>query len=474
MKLIGRKKQLEFLKSIQEIKESGIIIIYGRRRTGKTTLIEEHFKERRLIKIEGQEGGSQKEQLQQAIIQLAAQLPKYPVTSWRPKTFTDLFRLIAPIIKSGTWTLYLEEYQWLSSYRTKLTAELKIIWDNLYRHNNQLLLILCGSAPSFMISKVLHSKSLYNRSQHELHLKPLTFKDSWELLGNKFSLFEAFNTFLLVGGIPEYLKRFKTDSSLYLSFTKQAFFENGFFVNEYERILISSLAKNKKYNSIIKLLAKNSFCDRKDLIKHLGNEGGTITELLEDLTLSGFIRSYVPIDKKHTSKLIRYTLADPFLRTYFKFIYPNLKLIKQGYYEENQKNIPSVNELQSHLGYAFEEFCQLNITKIAKVLGFSAVRYKAGGYFSRKVEEKYKKFQVDLVFQREDNVHTVCEIKYNRDKVGLEVISDFERRLSIYKEEFRTVRIQTVLICPYGANSELIKKGTFDVVLDVKSLLEEY
>jgi len=469
--IIGREREREFLTKIANSKESSIIIVHGKRRVGKTTLIEEVYKNRNILKIEGTENGNLETQLKNALLQLSPQLPGQPVSFWKPKSFLELFYLLAPVLKTGVWTFFLEEYQWLSRYQSSLTAEIKIAWDNLFRKNQNLLLVICGSSPSFIIRKVLESKALHNRSQYELHVKPMPFHDAAKLLPKNTTFKDAFDAYLLVGGIPEYLKRLGKESSCYLSFVRESYLDTGFFVNEYRRILISSLAENPKYAAILSYLGSRNFADRSDLVKSVTTgEGGTVTNILEDLSLCGFIRQYTPIDKRQNSKLIRYTLCDPFLRTYFKQIEPRKREIALGLYNKAPERVVSYAELQSQLGYAFQEYCLQRAPEIAQILQFAGVRYRVGSYFSRKINKEHPGYQMDLVFERDDKVHTLCEIKYAHKGVGTEVIEQFDRAVTLYKKEFPKVGIQNVLISAWGVTNQLKDEHYFDRIIEVQEL----
>ena len=469
---VGRFEELEKLQRIGNLNQSAIVIVYGRRRVGKTALLERAFADRNLLKIEGLEQGGLQTQLRSAVQQLAAQLPGQPITSWNPKNWTDLLRLIGDVVKEGRWTLYLEEYQWLSSYRSQLTAELKLAWDNWLRANPQLVMILCGSSPSFMINKVIRSKSLHNRSQHELHVKPLPFEDARKLLPSKVSLREAFDAYLLVGGVPEYLKRLGSQSSCFLSFAHEAFSTDGFFVNEFDRMLVSSLAGNPKFAAIIRRLAKVNFSDRSELAKALKiSPGGELSRLLDELVSCGLVRGYTPLDKPANSLLQRFSLADPFLRTYFRHIVPRLSQIREGAYNKAPASAVSFSELSAHLGNAFEQLCVTHTAAIAAQLGFAAVDYRAGAYFSRVAAKELKGYQLDLVFQRADHVHTICEIKYTIEPVESSVITPLERAVKIYSEKFNE-RLDRVLISAAGASPALVDRHYFDRVLTLEQLAE--
>jgi AAA+ ATPase superfamily predicted ATPase len=468
---IGRKAELQFLEERSKDNQAQIIIVYGRRRVGKTTLITKAYHDRNLIKIEGLEGASTRQQIYSAVQQLAPYFPGQPITSWRPQTWGDFFRLLAPLIQKGRWTLFFEEYQWLSSYKTLLTAELKLAWDNLFSQNKELLIVLCGSAPSFMVTKVLRSKALHNRAQHELHVRPFPFLDAQKLLRKSSTTREAFDGYLLVGGVPEYLKRLARLSSVVSSFMAEGLRANGFFTDEFERIVVSSLADNSFYKKVLKFLSKKRFATRTEIAVALkAKAGGTLSSLLHDLEASGFILGYSPIDKPNNSLLQRYRISDPFLNTYFRFIEPKLKEIRSGDFDEKHGSLLLREQLQSHLGFAFEQYCREHTATIANILGFGAIAYSAGAYFSRVVERESPGYQLDLVFQRADHVHTVCEIKYSQAPVGIEVINSFSRSIEIYRAH-NPVSIHRVLISASGADSALMNAHFFDDVIDLNRLL---
>ena len=139
-------------------------MVYGRRRVGKTELIEHTLQDRNLIKLEGVENGNKQAQMVRVLYQLSKIFNDKLITHLHFDTWLELFDFIAGKISVGEWTLYLEEVQWLADYQDELISDLKYVWDNTLRRNPELLLVLCGSSPSFMQNQVIHSKALYNRS----------------------------------------------------------------------------------------------------------------------------------------------------------------------------------------------------------------------------------------------------------------------------------------------------------------------
>lgn len=469
---IGRVQELNKLHNIASSKEASIIIMYGRRRVGKTELLEQAFRKRNILKFEGIEGLTEKKQFIQVMSQLAMYtgnplLAKTVIDSWR-----EFFQLLADLTATGTWTIYLEELQWLANYKSTLIAELKYVWDNFFRHNSQLIIILCGSAPSFILDHVIHSKALYNRSQYEFHLKEFTLPEAKQFL-KKRSNTEIMDAYLTVGGMPEYLKWVDTASSVFLSLCTNSFSAQSPFSREYEKIFTSSLASNKHYKSIIELLSKQRFATRKELASHLGiASGGSLSMLLTDLEQSGFITSYYPFNLRENSILLRYAIADNYLQFYFKFIKPLQKNIASGAYDKQPHLALKTDSYVKWLGFAFERFCRKYHYVIAKRLGFSGVLYNAGAFFSKATEREQAGYQIDLLFDRADHVYTICEIKYLHSKVGSSVINEFEKKLALFPNPGNKT-IHKVLICNEGADDAVLKRSYFDEIITSDDLFDE-
>lgn len=461
---IGRTFELNSLRKIGNAGEASIIVMYGRRRVGKTELLEQAFRDRNLLKFEGIEGLNEKEQFANVMNQLAKYLDDSLISKVVIETWSEFFQLLAKYLQEGTWTLYLEELQWLADYKSRLVSELKYVWDNYFRHNPNLIIVLCGSAPSFMLEQVVHSKALYNRSQYEMHLKEFTLQQT-KAFFKKRSHKEILDAYLTVGGIPEYLKWVNKDSSVFLGLCKNSFMENSFFLHEYEKIFTSSLAKNKNYRKIIEILSKKRFSTRQELSKMLKLEsGGSLSSILLDLEKSGFILKYHPFNLSSNTTLVRYAISDAYLHYYYKFIKPIQENIENGAYNENPITAIKVDNYAKWLGFAFERFVRKNHTIVAKMLGFSGVQYKSGVYFSRSTDKDIPGYQIDLIFDRADNIYTICEIKYLQGKVSIKVIQEFEQKLSLFPRRSNKT-IQKVLICNEGVEISLFNRHYFDRVI---------
>jgi AAA+ ATPase superfamily predicted ATPase len=415
---VGRELELWALRERFGALSPSISVVYGRRRIGKSSLIEEASRGFRFYSFEGLENSSSREQREV----FAKQLASYGVAVPKdyPRDWFSLLKLLKDLVRESEETVILfDEFQWLANYRNELVSNLKLVWDQYLRKISGLKLVLCGSVASFMVRKVLRSKALYGRVDLSIHLKPFSLIEAKQMFPNR-STDELILAYLFVGGVPKYLSLLRDRDSILRSLQFHCSREMDYFPAEYDKIFVSHFGDNQIYSRIVRFLAHRlNGASRLEIIEEFGlaNSGQT-TELLADLEYSGFIRAVVPFDKNLNSNQKRFYLADYYLRFYLTFIEP---LIKRGELD----SVDFINQvfhspkMTSWLGYSFESMCLDHAQEFAKILGFSAVRYRYGPYFqAAKREGSRLASQLDLVFDRQDRVCTVCEIKY-QDRVDL-------------------------------------------------------
>jgi len=468
---IGRAYERSLLTQIASKIKSAIIAVYGRRRVGKTELLEQSYRSRNLLKFEGLEGKNQQAQREHVLYELAKYTQDPMLGKLKLTTWIDVFELIARHVKTGVWTVYFEEVQWLANYSGEFASELKYVWDNSFRYNPNLLLILCGSSPSFMIHEVIRSKALYNRSMYEIPLREFTLIESTGFFP-KHAQKEIMDAYLVLGGIPEYLQKVNNESSIFLGICSQAFVPGGFLLTEHIKIFVSSFASNNFYQLIIEFLSKRRFATRNEITTYLkAKSGGTLTDVLNDLELCGFIEKYIPYNSRQETTLIRYCIRDAYLNFYFSFIKPIQKFIENGDYLKQPSSAIKHESFRRWLGYAFERFCRRNHQLIANILRFSAVKYRCGVFFNRATSATNPGYQIDLIFDRDDHVITICEVKYTQTKVSGQVISDFEKKINLMPNRHKKT-IHKVLITNNGASKSLINEGYFDNIITLEDIFE--
>lgn len=467
---IGRKEELKELGKVIENPGGRIAVIYGRRRIGKSCLIEQACSGSRVFRFEGLENEGMNAQLKSFVMQLSAQTGEShdPVASWQDAFFL-LHRVMGP--KKGV--IVLDEFQWMANYRSKLVSELKMVWDGYLSKRPGATLILCGSIASFMINKVIKSGALYGRVDYELGLRAFQLEETAELLGRRRGLSEILDAQSVSGGVPKYVELLAQEPSVRLGMERHAFSPNGYLVTDYDRIFVSHFGKNPDFEKIVRALAASPYgLFREVLAKKAGVDlGGGLTHHLEDLEAAGFIRSFRPLDKPANSRLLKYILSDAYIGFYFAFIRPKLKQIQQRRAKPLFASATQSQAYRSWRGRAFEAICIDHSHRIAQRLGFSGIDYEAGPWF-RAPRNRLPGVQIDLVFDRADDVITLCEMKRQVATVGKGVIEEVERKAAVLEMEYPRKTIQRVLIADAPISTEVETASYFYQILGPRDLMD--
>ncbi|MFH1727431.1 MAG: ATP-binding protein [Pseudomonadota bacterium] len=461
MKFFGRNNELKILKEATELLKSNITIIYGRRRIGKSLLINKAVEKCSYLMFEGLENQSKEKQISNFISQLNFQLSDEQIT--RVKNWSDAFKLLIPIVKKKKYVIIFDEFQWMANYRSEIVSELKMVWDQYLKDAGDISLILCGSIASFMLDKVFKSNALYGRCDRIIHLDQFSLGEAQQMFNSRTNA-DVLEACLCVGGVPKYLELLSTHFSNYIALEKLAFSKDSYFVDEYNRIFISHFGSNEDYERIIRVLSNYPYgLIRGKIAEKLKiKAGGTLTKFLDNLESAGFIQSVISIDKNHKSKLKKYYLFDSYLRFYFAFIEENLIKIKSR--KENiLVNIWNSQKWYSWLGRSFEYLVTYHAHLISKILGFSGIDYSVGPYFDSKIINK-KGVQIDLLFDRADRIFTLCEMKYTTKPIGKEIIQEVDQKAEVIENKFKR-SVQRVLITNANISEALQKSHYFSRII---------
>ena len=468
-KFWGRQKEIKLLQEWSR-EESIFSVVYGRRRVGKTRLIDEAFLAEKVLKIEGLEGQSTRKQKSIFIDSIVEyyKLNIDPSTIDHAQPWRVLFKWLSSLMGSEKMVVFLDELQWLACGQTSLVSDLKYAWDNYLKKDNCIQLVICGSISSFMVKKVLKSKALYGRIHKEINLRPLLLTEINEVFKPERSGAEITLLYMALGGIPQYLEMINKNQSVMLNLTRLCFTRNGFLVNEFTRLFASHFGTNTHYKNIIEYLARNPWASRDVLEKACGMEsGGRITEVLENLEDAGFIERYFPVDKTSAVRGARYRIFDPYLQFFFRFIQPNLRLIQRGDDEQNRQNFLPENKFNPWKGLAFEALCLNHHQLLAKHLGFSAVQYQVGSWYGGKFDSKT---QIDMMYIRADRVIVICEMKYQSAPIGKKIIEEVEEKVRRYPNK-KGFTIERVLVTLSNPTQDLLDEEYFTRIVTVEELM---
>ena len=452
MNLLGRQKEQEVLEDCLNSDQSEFVVVYGRRRVGKTYLIKEFFNNEVSFYATGVAETNTKEQLDyfhDSLLEYGSK-EKRPPQNWR-EAFSRVKEILSqqnvkrdPL--TGKRIVFLDELPWMYTTKSGFKAALEHFWNSWGSSQKDILFIVCGSATSWIIHNVLGNQGgLYNRITRQIHLRPFSLSECETYLASKGLMMnkkDVSDCYMVFGGVPYYLNLMNRRYSLVQNIDFLLFRQNGQLYYEYDRLFHSLFRNPKKHMQIIFALSKKqSGRTRAELIKDTGiADGGLFSKALEELEQCGFIREYKNYAKSKREQY--YQLIDPFVLFYLSFLQEKKHVSWVNYYGS-----PGY---YSWRGNAYEILCLNHISQIKSALGISGVESME---YSWRSTGPGKGAQIDLLIDRSDNVINVCEMKYSSEPFVID--SGYEgvltHKLEAFRCETKTKKtLHLTMICASG------------------------
>jgi len=449
--LIGRDKEQQILLSLLESDKSEFVAVYGRRRVGKTFLIRETFNYKFSFQHTGIQNATMKEQLEEfknSMIIAGARGIK------APKNWSQAFFMLGQYLSSlpeGKKILFIDELPWLDTPCSKFVSALDHFWNGWATTRKDIILIVCGSATSWIISKiVMNYGGLHNRLTRQINIEPFTLHEC-ELYAEKRNLglsrYNILEIYMILGGIPFYWDFLRKDLSWAQNIDSMFFQKSGEMRREFDALYASLFRQPQAYINVVSALGtKKAGMTRSEIINELGEDnGGTLTKILKELEECDFIHSFNTIGKK--KKQTVYQLIDNFTLFYFKF------MIGQPYGKDYWLQMMQKSAYNAWSGLAFERICMQHINQIKKALGISGIISNVYAWEYRAKNENEVGAQIDMLIDRDDNVINLCEIKFSQDEYEItsSYDGDLRRKISVFQSKSGTKKgVSLVMITLYG------------------------
>ena len=470
----GREKELQLIHDAIDSKRPELGIVYGRRRVGKSQLLAHAGNPRNTLYFEGLQQASQKEQLDHFTSQLAeqAKTPKAVASNWR-----EAFEALTHYIARRKCYVVFDEFPWMAAGRTELVALVKYFWDNHWKKNDRLTMVLCGSIAQFMTRHIVHSQALHNRKTFEFKLDSMPASDARSFFGDYRSDFEIARFLMVFGGIPKYLEQINPKRTLAENLDRLCFRKNAFFVNEFDTIFKEQFKVARTYSQIVRALAKGSM-SREELAKKLKmKSGGGLSDYLETLEQADFVRVNSPVMLGgRGGKTRRVTLFDEWLRFYFQFVEPNLASIKLNSKRGLFDKLGS-RSFDTYCGLAFEQLCLKNLPSILKYMDIDPADvvnvgpfFRQGSRSATKSKSKTAGLQIDILIHRRGDVLTLIECKFRTQPLGVSVISEVERKIKLLKVP-RKFTVERILLSAGELTRDLEQTSFFHRVIGLEALM---
>ena len=467
-RLVEKKEMLDLLSSPR----AEMLAIYGRRRVGKTYLIKNVYKDSLVFEFTGTQHASQQNQLFKFREKINSHFGESG--NFRTlKTWYDAFQGLKEGLeknKAKKQVIFFDELPWICGSRSTFLDEMSYWWNDWAAYQN-IVVVLCGSAASWMVNRVINNKGgLHNRVTKRINLHPFTLAESklyLESLEVYWDYYQVIQFYMAVGGIPAYLQEAKKNETVTQTIDRIFFTKDGFMRSEYNNLYAALFSNHHNHIEIIKTLAgKWSGMTRQELIsKSKFKDGGGLTKVLHELEAASFIIT-TPSYKKHIKDVV-YRLTDEYSLFYLKFI--------------DNKTIPGKNEWIKQLGsdkypiwagYAFENICIKHAESIKMALGISGI-YSESSCFIFKGDDENEGFQIDLVINRADHAMNLCEMKFYSD--DFRMTDEYARKLRKRREQFRQLTktkkmLFNTIVTTFGIKHSPSSIGQIDQIITMDSL----
>ena len=456
--MIGREAEKEDFNRFLESEKSEFVVVFGRRRVGKTYLIREIFDNRFTFYHTGMANTEMDIQLQNfnSSLHKYGKIP-YPIVSTWLKAFEQLIHLLSNKKQmvgersrtKGKKVVFIDEMPWMDTQRSGFVQALEFFWNSWASAQKDILLIVCGSASSWIMNKLIRNHGgLHNRVTQRIYLRPFNLGECEEyfqknnIVLNRHQMVECY---MIFGGIPYYLSLMKKQFSLAQNVDNMCFAENGMLRDEFENLYASLFRNHENHVKIVEALSKKAKgMTREEMIEEtqLPNGGG-LTKTLVELELCGFIRKYKAFGKKKRESLFQ--LTDFFTLFYFNFMNDN-KFNDEHYWTNFIENARH----RAWSGYAFEQVCLAHLPQIKRKLGISGVLTNTASWRS---SETGNGAQIDLLIERNDKLINLCEMKYVQEQFVIDKKQDenLRNKRAAFKRETKTNKtVHLTMITTYG------------------------
>ena len=472
---VGRKEEKAILQEALASNEAEMVAVIGRRRVGKTFLIEHEYKDRLVFHITGLQDAPLQEQLENFTFNLQ-NFSKSKLLLQTPKSWLKAFMQLINYLETLDWkkkkVVFLDELSWMATRRSGFLRALGFFW-NSWAVNKNIVIVICGSAASWMIQKVInHRGGLHNRITKRIFLKPFTLAETKDYLLSKkinFNPYQIAQIYMVMGGIPHYLKEVKGYKSAVQNIDDICFSDSGLLKEEFSRLYVSLFENAENHVAVIRALAatRQGLTRSKIITNAKLSEGGSSTKTLEELTQSGFITLYYPFGKK--KKDLLYRLTDEYSLFYLKFM-EKKKHDGRGTW----KHLSQTQMYKTWSGYAYENLCLKHLSQIKKALGISGI-YSTSSSFLKRGTTENKGTQIDLVLDRSDHTINLFEIKFSSKEFVLtkSYAKSLQEKTWIFEEATKTRKqLFLTLITTFGIKHNEHSLGLIQQVLTLDDLFE--
>lgn len=431
-KIVGREDEIKLLNKYAESGRAEFVAIYGRRRVGKTFLVNQVFKDRLTFSMTGVMEGDKNAQIH--AFTDALDIYGQPVAK-QPKDWFDAFQMLRHFLakkmkKSKPCIVFIDELPCFETRKSDFVSALGYFWNSWASLQNNMLLIVCGSATSWMMKNIIDNHGgLHDRITHEMHLREFNLHETEEYLcefGFPWDRIMIMQAYMTIGGIPYYLSLLDPSESLAQNIDRLFFKADGEMRREFHRLYKTLFASPEPYIAIVEaLFSKKKGMTRDEIAKSIGtNANGRLTKMLQSLVDCDIVRFYNVKNKTVSTRNGLYQLLDFYSLFYLHFM--KERSTNEHFWTQGL----NTSKINTWMGLSFERICLTHIAQIKNALSINGIKSE---YYSWRNENA----QIDLVIERADRMINICETKYSEDPYLLEKdeYAKFKNRIALFKKQ---------------------------------------
>lgn len=471
---VGRKKEMQELKDLLKKKTASFVVVKGRRRIGKSRLLDEFSKRLRTFKFTGlapQENATKQSQLDEFSRQLSAAtgLPEIKADDW-----SKLLALLAREASKGKIVIIFDEISWIGSKDPDFLGKLKNAWDDSFKKNTALMFIVCGSISTWIDENIINNTAFYGRISWSMNIGPLPVSDCSLMLeaqGFRGSVYEKFKILSVTGGIPWYIEQMQGNFNADDNIRRQCFTTGGALFYEFNKIFQEVFGKRDKiYKEIIEALS-NGPVDYDEVAKRAEYpSSGRLSRYLADLMSAGFIskdRTW-SLKSGKASTISRFRLSDNYLRFYMKYVAPRYDQVERGRFKI--ASLSSLPGWESIMGLQFENLVLNNREKIFELLNIRIEDVVSDNPFLQRQTASKKGCQIDYMIQTKFGNFYLCEVKFSLHEIGSTIFEEVKEKVACLQLPKGT-SILPVLIHVNGVAESVKDSQYFYEIIDFGELM---
>ncbi len=475
--VIGRAKEIQELKHYLGTERADLLLITGRRRIGKTYLIQETYGEQIVFQFTGTKDESTASQLEKFSIKIS-EYSKSKMNFNAPKSWFEAFNILKTFLQNLRKTkskrvVFFDELPWINQPKSSFLNEFSYWWNDWAAKQN-ILVVICGSSTAWMVRKIIQDRGgLHNRLTGRIHLEPFSLSETRDFLhatNKNYSDYDILHIYMCMGGIPHYLNQIRKGESPTQAIHRICFTKTGLLYNEFNEVFASLFDNYTDHASIVRALAsKWKGLTRAEILNQTKlTDGGGFNRTLKELEASSFIMNLPPLFNKKKGTI--YRLSDEYSRFYIHFIDGQQYSVKNWLAFQTSSKIYTAWQ-----GYAFENICIKHAESIKICLGIHGIESSVNSFYAPS-NKNNPGLQIDMLIDRADNVINICEIKFYNKTLRVDV--DFSEKIRIKSTLFKELTkskksIFNTLITTYGVDTSAYNSGEIQNYIDMSCLFKQ-